>query len=592
MNINFDELAAFYERLEATPGRLEMIDILAELFGKIDTSEIEMVCYLTLGKLGDGPSELTLGLAEKLVIQTLAEQYGMSESEVEKLLAEHGDLGVVAEQTISKKTQSTLFDFFEDDESSPSSFSITSLWSLLLKLAHTTGTGSTGTKQSLLTNLLIDSSPLESRYIVRIVLGKLRLGVREMTLLEALALHYTGDRKNKSLLERAYNFISDIGKVASILVNDGFEAIQKITPSPGTPIRCMAAQRADSASEILNKLGGKAALEIKYDGLRIQAHITPSGVILYSRNHEDLTPQFPDIVSSLQKASQVSNAIVEGEILAYDFENDTFLPFQNLMRRRRKTEIDEMMKKFPAKIYLFDALLIDDLSVVDLSLPDRRKLLENSFHENESLAFSELLYISSEDELNDFFMQAVKAGCEGIMAKSITPSSIYEAGVRGWNWIKYKADYVGSLTDTFDLTIIGAYSGKGKRTGTIGALLCASYNEDEDVYQSFCKLGTGFSDEDLKELTDILEPLKVKEKPNNVMSGIDPDNWVRPKIVVEVAAAEISKSPTHMTAWNGTSGLALRFPRFTGRIRTDKSADQSTSLSEILLMYEAKRRAV
>jgi DNA ligase-1 len=178
------------------------------------------------------------------------------------------------------------------------------------------------------------------------------------------------------------------------------------------------------------------------------------------------------------------------------------------------------------------------------------------------------------------------------MAKSISPSSVYEAGVRGWNWIKFKADYVGSLTDTFDLTVIGSYSGKGKRTGTVGALLVAAYNEDEDIFQSFCKLGTGFSDEDLKELTEILEPLKVKEKPNNVMSGMKPDNWLKPKIVVEVAAAEISKSPTHMTAWNGTSGLALRFPRFTGRIRTDKNAEQSTNLSEILLMYESKRRLV
>jgi len=585
--LNFSTLAEAYERIEATSKRLEMTELLANLLGMTSAKVIDKVVYLTQGKLYPDYLGIELGIAERLAIKVLSGVTGRSESEIERTYKRIGDMGASAEALMIKRSQQTL---------TKSQLSVERVYETFEKIAKATGEGSLEQKVRLLASLISDASPREAKYILRMALGKLRLGVADMTVLDALAKAYGGDKESRVDLERAYNLSSDLGYVAKIVATDGMRGIKKFRVVVGRPIRPMLCERLSSAEEILTKLGGKGAAEYKYDGLRVQAHVEPKGVALFSRRLENITSQFPDVCHELRRATNIKEAILEGECVGMDMDTGDMLPFQMISQRRgRKYEIEKMIEEIPVTIFLFDILYADGDDLTQRPYMERRKLLEKAVKETDRVRIAEQITTSSPDKLEKYFDEAVSMGCEGLVVKNISNDSIYQAGARGWLWIKYKRSYKAEVADTFDLVPVGAFHGRGKRAGTYGALLMATYNKDSDSFETLCKLGSGFTDEDLERLPKLLKDFIIPHKHARVNSLMKSDVWFSPATVLEISADEITLSPLHTCARDKIRmdrGLALRFPRFTGRYRTDKSPEDSTTSKELLEMYKRQLKKI
>jgi len=584
--LKYSLIADAYEKIEATTKRLEMTDYLVELLKKTPKELIDKVVYLTQGKLYPDFMGIEIGVAEKLAIRAIAKASGHSEKEIEEDLKKTGDIGETAQNFIAKKKQVTLFQ---------QPLTVQKVYETLDKMAKATGEGAMDLKVSLLAGLLANASPKEAKYIVRTVTGKLRLGIADMTVLDALAIAYGGGKDARQLLERAYNISSDLGRVAKTLVEEGLEGIKKFRVVIGEPIRPMLAERLSSPHEILEKLGGKCAAEYKYDGERIQAHKDGEKVLLFSRRLENITSQYPDAVELLKKHVKAKEAILEGECVAIDPDTGDMLPFQELMHRRRKYGIEKAMEEYPVSLFMFDALYVDGKDLTLEPYPVRRKYLNEVIEEGERIKIAEYLITDNPEELEKFFLEAVEKGCEGLVCKSVMPDSIYRAGARGWLWIKYKRDYKSEMTDTVDLVVVGAFHGKGRRAGTYGALLLAAYDPENDTFKTVCKCGSGFTDEDLANLPKMLEPHCIEHKHPRVISNLEADVWFEPKIVIEVIGAEITLSPIHTCAMDKIrkgSGLAIRFPRFTGNYRFDKAAEDATTEKEIIEMYHSQLKKI
>jgi len=448
----------------------------------------------------------------------------------------------------------------------------------------------------LLMSLLNDASPLEGKFIARMAVGKLRLGVADMTVLDALAIAYGGDKSAREPLERAYNLSSDLGYVASVVAKDGLAGVEKFKITVGRPIRPMLCERLPSAREILEKLGGTGAAEYKYDGLRVQAHITSKEVHLFSRRLENITDQFPDVARLLKKTIKAKEAIVEGECIAVDIHTGDMLPFQVISQRRgRKHEIEKMAEEIPVTIFLFDVLYLNGKDQTLTPYLERRKQLLKIIEPSEHVKVAEQVEARDPDRLEQLMDEAVASGCEGLVVKNTSEQSVYQAGARGWLWIKYKRSYKAEVQDTFDLVPIGAFAGRGRRAGSYGALLMAVYNPKEEAFETLCKLGSGFKDEDLLNLPKMMQPYLIKQKHPRVNSLMQPDFWFVPSMVLEVAADEITLSPMHTCGWGlirPRSGLALRFPRFTGNWRKDKGPEDATTSQESVEMYRKQLKQI
>ena len=584
--MKFKELSDCYFKLENTQKKLEMVDILAESIKDADENEIGKIALLTLGKLYPDFIGIELMLAEKMAIKALALASGKSDKTVQSIVDKIGDLGETAYQILEKKPQATLLKFTQQEEKEE--MSVLELWSLFDSISQMTGEGSSDKKIRTLSGLLSKVSPLEAKYIVRIVCGQLRLGVATQLLLESLSLAKTGTRENKETLERAYNRTSDIDFIARTLFKSGLNGIKEIKVEVFHPIRVMLAQRVSSSEELLERFGGKVSLEYKYDGLRVQIHKKRDKVKLYSRRPEDITNQFPDVIDFIKKAARQDDFIIEGEIVAYDLEKDKILPFQQVSQRKRKHDIDTKVREIPVRVYLFDVLYAFHQPQLDNDYLERRNLLKELVESNENIEYSHQTIAETSDEIESFFQQALENSCEGVMGKDISKGSHYQAGARGWNWVKYKADYVEKLSDSFDLVILGADFGKGKRAGVYGSFLVGCFDIEESVYKTFTRVATGFNDNDLQFFFDKLKPLE-RTKPKEVQSDIDVQVWFEPEIVIEVTGAEITISQMHTCGRylldKNSDGLALRFPRFTGRIVEDKAPEDSTSEQEIHTIY-------
>jgi DNA ligase-1 len=469
------------------------------------------------------------------------------------------------------------------------------VYETLDKMAKTSGSGAVDTKMALLAGLLAAASPLEAKYILRTVTGNLRLGIADMTVLDALAVAYGGGKDARESVERAYNICSDLGRVAKTVAEEGLEGVKSFGVSPGEPIRPMLAERLGSPEEILEKLGGKCVAEYKYDGERIQAHKQGEDVTLFSRRLENISNQYPDAVELFKKHLKAKQAIVECECVAVDSDTGEMRPFQELMHRRRKYEIDRAVEEYPVSLFLFDALYVDGMDLTLEPYPLRRRLLEKAIVEGERVKLANSLVTNSVDELEKFFQEAIENGCEGLVCKSVAEDSVYQAGARGWLWIKYKRDYKSEMSDTVDLVAVGAFHGRGKRVGTYGALLLAAYNSENDTFETVTKCGTGFTDEDLAKLPKMLEKHVIPHRHPRVNSMLQADVWFEPSTVIEVLGAEVTLSPIHTCAMDSIrkgSGLAIRFPRFTGNYRIDKAAEDSTSTSEIVEMYQKQLKKI
>ncbi|MFX1486762.1 MAG: ATP-dependent DNA ligase, partial [Promethearchaeota archaeon] len=578
--------AEVYEEIEATTKRLEMTDLLVKLLKQTSKDLIDKVVYLTQGKLYPDFVGIEMGIAEKLAIRAVAKATGYSEKEIEEHVKKTGDLGETTEKFLEKKTQRT---FFQEQ------LTVHNVYSNLDKMAKAAGPGSIELKTSLLAGLLANATSKEGKYVIRTVTGKLRLGIADMTVLDALAVAFGGGKEARKYLERAYNISSDLGRVAKTVVQQGIEGVKKFEVSLGEPIRPMLAERLGSPVEILEKVGGKCIAEFKYDGERIQAHKQTDNVILFSRRLEDITAQYPDGSELVRKYVKAEDAIIEAECVAIDPDTGEMKPFQELMHRRRKYGIKKAMKEYPVSLFMFDALYIDGKDLTLKPYPIRHEHLEKVVKESARVSVAEYLVTDDPDELERFFEKAVESGCEGLICKSLTGDAVYQAGARGWLWIKYKRDYKSEMTDTVDLVVVGAFHGRGKRAGTYGALLLAAYDPEEDMFKTVTKCGTGFTDEDLEKLPKIMEKHRIPHRHPRVHSTIEADVWFEPKVVIETIGAEITLSPIHTCALDVIrkgSGLAIRFPRFTRNYRLDKSAEDATTVKEITQMYQSQLKKV
>ena len=577
--MDFADVAKMFDRLESTSSRLEMTSILAEFFRTVPKEELRDLVYIIQGKLHPDFFQIEFGMADKLILRAIAFTSGATDAKVEELWLKEGDPGTVAEMLIGKKKQMTLF-------SEPLTFA--RVVKGLSQIETSEGRDSQDLKMKILSNMLHDSDPIEARYLCRIVTGRMRVGASTMTILDALALTFA-TKENRPEIERAFNITCDIGLVAEKLAEGGMEGIGNIHVKVGNPIKVMLAERLPSIPEVVEKMGGECAIEYKYDGIRAQVHISKDSVKIFSRRLEDLTDNFPDIAKSLREHFKGEEAIIEGECVAVDAETGYMQSFQEVTHRRRKHGMDDAVKRYPVRIFMFDMLYIDGKDMTLLPYTERRAAISEWFDISDNIQMSNMRIVHSVEEAEEFFEDAISARCEGMMAKSISDESIYRAGSRGFLWIKYKKDYHANLTDSFDLVVVGAFYGMGKRAGRYGALLMASFDAETGRYGTVCKLGTGFDDAFLDNMPALLDKYNSASKPSSVDAKMIPDVWFEPAVVLEVVGAEISVSPIHTAAMDVVkegAGIGIRFPRFTGRVRTDKDPEQSTSVMEIVEMYD------
>ena len=584
--MRYGVIAEAYEKIESTTKRLEMTDLLVDLLKNTPKEVIDKVVYLTQGKLYPDFVGVETGIAERLAIKALVRASGQKESDIEENVKKSGDIGETSQTFIANKKQVSFLQ---------QPLTVQKVYKTLDKMAKASGSGTVDLKTALLAGLLAAATPKEAKYIMRVATGNLRLGIADMTVLDALAIAYGGGKEARELVERAYSISSDLGRVARVVAEKGIEGIKKFEVAVGEPIRPMLAERLSSPEEILEKLGGKCVAEYKYDGERIQAHKRGGDVALFSRRLENISDQYPDVVGFVRANIKAGEAVVEGECVAMDLDTGEMRPFQELMHRRRKYEIEKTMEDYPVSWFMFDALYIDGKDLTLKPYPIRRKALEKAVTESDRVRLTRALFTSNPKDLEKFFLEAIEDGCEGLVCKSVTDDSVYQAGARGWLWIKYKRDYKSEMTDAVDLVVVGAFHGRGKRAGAYGALLMATYNAGADVFETVTKCGTGFTNEDLAKLPQMLKKHVIPHRHPRVSSALEADVWVEPVIVLEILGAEITLSPIHTSAVDSIrkgSGLAVRFPRFTGNYRLDKAAEDATTSAEIVEMYRNQLKKI
>lgn len=545
----YSELVKIYEKLEKLSGRIEMTDIVAEFLKTVKEGDFSIVIPFLMGRVFPEWSEEKIGIGNKLVIKAISNVSGVSESSVEDKIRETGDTGVAAQNLLSKKAQMTLF---------REKLTINKVYENLTKLSKLVGVGSQDKKISYISELLTFADPLEAKYIVRIILEEMRLGVGEGIIRDAIAQAFEVDAK---LVERAYYLTTDLGEVAKISKLQGNAGLEKINIKPGRPIEVMLAQKLNSIEEALEEFVEEAAFEIKYDGARIQIHKDNDKITLFTRRLENVTKQFPEIVKVAREKIKAKTAVIEGELVAIkSFKDRHPRPFQDLSRRiKRKYDIDDMVKEIPVEINLFDIIFLEGESLLSLQFSERRKLLEKIVEEEENFLLAKELITNDPKKANEFYEDALKLGHEGVMVKNL--NALYQPGSRVGYMYKVKP-----IMETLDLVIVGATWGEGRRAHWLASFLLAIYDKDTGEFPTIGRMGTGFTDEQFKEMTELLK--------EDILEEIGKDVKLKPRVVVEVAYEEIQRSPTY------ESGYALRFPRLV-RIRNDKGIEDADTIERV-----------
>jgi DNA ligase-1 len=555
---------------------------LVTLFKNTSSGLIDKIIYLIQGKIRPDYEGIEMGIAEKMIIRIISQLSNISNEEVYHKYRKIGDLGSVAETILKNKVQTTLFN---------EKVTIERIYLIFDKISKTTGKGSQEIKLRLFASLFNDSSPEECKYIIRFALGTLRLGIADSTIMDALALAYTSDKKNRKALESAYNVSSDLGRVSKILAKQGLEAVSAIKIELFIPIRPMLAERVQTSKEALERVSGKGAVEFKLDGERVQIHRKDKRVQIFSRSLENITHYYPDVVEA-SKTIALGNFIIEAEVVAINKYTEEFLPFQELMHRRRKYDIAKNVEEYPVSVNVFDILWASGRDKTNLPYTERRDLLKDVITNSVDgrLTVIQQKIVTNVEQLEKFMAKSIEHGCEGLLVKQT--NSPYRAGARGFAWIKIKREYRSELVDSLDLVIIGGSHGRGRRVGRYGALLLAVYDKKENVFKSVCKVGSGFTDEVLAELFKELGKCMIPKKHPRVYSKLQMDTWFIPTIVIEIIASEITLSPEYdagMDSIRKGFGLSLRFPKFTNRMRLDKNPQDITDVSELIQMYRKQR---
>ncbi|MHA2280925.1 MAG: ATP-dependent DNA ligase [Promethearchaeota archaeon] len=583
--MKFNRLAQLFSELESTSKRLKMIDILSDFFREIkekgDFEDLDRIIYLLQGQLVPNIKQFPkMGIAEKMIIEALSVHSGIESKKIKEVLVKQGDIGATAELILSKrKKQKSLFDY--NEKNALPSLELSGLYSELMKIALTEGSGSHDIKLGILRGLMRKSSPLETKYLLRIITSTLRVGVQSPTIIEGLALAFTGSRDNKKFIERAYSLHPDLGEISKVLAERGLNKVLEINIEFGTPILSMLASR-DIYTEFVNRLGIPFIAEYKLDGERLQIHKDGDNIILFSRRLLDISEQYPDVCKIIKENIKADKVIFEGEVVAMDHVYEKMLPFQVLSKRRRKYDVEDISKEVPVCLFVFDLLKYGDKSFVDKPLPKRREKLEEITKERDELRLVKSVLINSTEELLDFFNSARSEGNEGIMAKSIQDDAVYQAGNRGFLWLKLKSLEGGKLKDTVDVVLVGAFYGKGRRTGVIGTYIGAVYDQETDKFIAFTRFFSGLTDEMSETLTKDMEKYKIERKPSNVICEDSPDIWLQPEVVMEITGDEITISDKFATL-----GYSMRFPVFL-RIRPEKNPKNITTIEEIKELYDTQ----
>ena len=581
--MKFSVLSDSLEKMESTTKRIELTDILVELLKNTHASIISKVIYLIQGKIRPNFEGVELGIAEKLVIRAISKSSGITTKKIEDDYNDGGDLGKTGANILRQKTQTTF---------TAETITLERVYDTLLKISKLEGKGSQDMKMKYISSLLNDATPIESKFILKILLGTLRLGIAENTTMDALAIAFTNEKSNRELVENAYNVSSDLGKVSEVLATEGINGILKFTTSLFSPIRPMLADRVKSEDDAFKKIKNDFAAEYKLDGERAQIHKKNNEIVLFSRSLENITRYYPDVVEKISKCINANDGIFEAEIVAVNENTGNFLPFQELMHRRRKYKLEQAVSDYPITVNFFDVLYYNQTDYLEKPYMERRKTLENIIKENNFAKLVPMSIVSNEGDVTESLENSINSGCEGLMLKVI--DSPYRAGTRGNNWLKLKREYQNELGDSLDLVVVGAFFGRGRRTGKYGTLLLSSYNSESDTFPTICKVGTGFTDENLDQLFQILSSKVTLKKNPRVESTMEADIWFEPELVLEIVASEISLSPIHKTGLNMIRkdiGFALRFPKFTGKIRSEKSAEDASVDEEVLALYKNQKKS-
>ncbi|TGC09114.1 ATP-dependent DNA ligase [Methanolobus halotolerans] len=563
---NFGKIAEVYSDIEKMNSHKEIVETLASFLKKLEPEDAGISAYFALGNIGPKFEDIDLGIGERLGIRAISSAYDVSKEDVSERFSELGDLGDVASKL---------------NERQRSSMSIRDVFGQLIKIRDSTGDRSQIKKVSILSKLLEGSTPEEAKYIMRIVLGQLRLGFGEQFLIEAMALAFTDDRNNAGKIEDTYNICSDIGELAQSLAEQGITSLDSFSIKVGRPVRMMLAKRVDTIEKLNKIFPGEMAAEEKYDGERVQVHIDGDNIRAFSRRLEDISKQFPDVIEALRDGVRSEEIVIDGEIVAY--KDSKIRPFQELMQRRRKHDVEKYIDNIPVAVFFFDVIYLEGRSLLQSSYPERRKQLEKNLKVTDKIKLSRRVVSPKITVIQDFFDECIKKGLEGIIIKSTSEDSVYQPGKRGWLWVKWKKEYAEGIRETFDLVVVGIYYGKGKRKTSFGALLCAVLNKEKGQYETFTKVGTGFTDDDLDELNTLLEEHLIDKVPANVVinKSMEPDRYVDPSVIIEVLGSQITRSPGHTAGKSdGKKGFALRFPRFL-RTRYDKGPAEATTVREI-----------
>ncbi|XP_061551061.1 DNA ligase 1 isoform X3 [Phycodurus eques] len=611
-------VARTFEKIEEDSGRLRNIETLANLFRSVLLlSPDDLLCcvYLCLNQLGPAYLGLELGIGETVLMKAVAQATGRQLDKIKAEAQERGDLGLVAES--SRSNQRTMF--------RPASLTVDGVFKKLKEIAGMSGNSAMNKKIGIIKGLFVACRFSEARYIVRSLAGKLRIGLAEQSVLSALsqAVCLTTPKKGTSpavidagkvmttesrrawieekslILKQTYCEMPNYDILIPVLLKEGIDQLPnhcKLTP--GVPLRPMLAHPTKGVGEVMKRFDEAAfTCEYKYDGERAQIHILESGEVrIFSRNQEDNTSKYPDIISRIPKVKKdsVVSCVLDTEAVAWDREKKQIQPFQVLTTRKRK-DVDASDIKVQVCVYAFDLLYLNGESLVRQPLCRRRALLRESFAEVEGeFLFARYIDSDNTDTIAEFLEQSVRDSCEGLMVKTLEKDATYEIAKRSHNWLKLKKDYLEGVGDTVDLCVIGAYLGKGKRTGTYGGFLLACYDEDNEEFQSVCKIGTGFKDEDLEQHHKFLkEHILPNPRPYyHVDQSAEPDVWLDAVQVWEVKCADLSLSPVYKAAMgmvDPEKGISLRFPRFL-RIRDDKKPEDATSGAQIADLYKKQQQ--
>ena len=591
--MTFVTLATYFSKLEKTASRNEMTVILAQLFSEARSEEIDKICYLSLGRLGPKFTAVEFNLAEKMMIRVLAKAYKKGEEQVKREFKKIGDFGDVAYKLKIKNEKLK-------NEIQNSKLSVNDVYKRLYDIAAESGEGSVERKIEKLSKLISALDSLSAKYIIRIPLNKLRLGFSDMTILDALSWMIAGDKSKRAEIEGSYNIRADVGQIAKKLkitnyklkieiknsklrIKKLIDTLRLLKPQIGTPIIPALCQRLPTAEKMIEKMG-KVAVEPKYDGQRLQIHFSKKKTAIFTRNLDNVTQMFPDIVEVLAKEVKGKSVILDGEVIGIDPKTGRFLPFQETIKRKRKYQIKEMVKEIPLKVFCFDILYKNGQDLLKKPFSKRRKILEKILSSsNAIIVISPQIVTDDPQVILDYHDEQIKKGLEGAVLKKW--QSPYDPGKRGYTWVKFKQEKGkkgGGLADTLDCVVMGYYRGKGRRAiFGIGAFLVGIRKNEN--FLTISKIGTGLSDEQWRELKLKIknEKLKIKEKPKEyiVDKNLTPDVWTAPGLVVEIEADNITKSPIH------TAQYALRFPRLVC-FRNDKSPDQASNLKEVEKLYK------